>query len=402
MDYICPAIGGICFIWWIISLFQGDDEGGGYHEYAGSLGEFRGRVFESTHTLEDGETIDVIQFEVRGILLHRYDNEELTVGVNLCDITEQGNFGPVFSTMDWQQEDSTALLYHISELGPVELDVGFTDWVSVGFAPMDTTRFPRRGRRKLVACFYLYSTSSNPLMKYGVPENKECIYDYYESEFYFQVKKEGFVDRRENMNKTRRLAIHLAMCMSAADGYIDQSELDTINNWVEKISFMEDEEDRQGFIDEFSSLINEAYQQAISGTLSLGDTIQSINQCAEDEDKFEAVELILDVMTADGKADQSEMSMLDSVTANLQLDPSQVRALRDKRISSADSVQLDKADLRSLVGIADNMSPEEIKKHLNTEFRKWNSRATSGDAAGRKRASEMLDNIAEARRQYLS
>jgi len=333
-------------------------------------------------------------------LLHRYDNEELTIGVNLWDFTEKDNAAPVFSAMDWQQEESTGLLYHTSELGPVELDVGFTDWVSLGVAPMDTTRFPRRGRRKLLACFYLYSTSSNPLMKNGLPENKDCIYDYYESEFYFQVRKEGWLDRPENMNKTRRLAIDLAMCMSAADGFIDQSELDTINNWVEKISFMEPEEDRQGFIDGFSGLINEAYQQAISGRLSLEGTIQSINRCAEDEDKFEAVELILDVMTADGKADQSEMSMLDSVTSNLQLDPSKVRALRDKRIANADSVQLDKADLKSIVGITDNMSPEEIKKHLNTEFRKWNSRATAGDEAARKRASEMLDNIAEARRQY--
>jgi tellurite resistance protein len=239
-------------------------------------------------------------------------------------------------------------------------------------------------------------------MSFGVPENKECIYDYYENEFFLQINKEGFVDRRENMKKTRRLAIRLAMCMSAADGYIDQSELDSIDNWVNKISSMEDEEDRQAFVDEFSGLIFEANQQAVAGELSLEDTILSINKYAIDEDKFEAVELILDVMTADGKADQSELNMLDSVTTKLQLDPSQVRALRDKRISSADSVQLDKADLKSLVGIGENMSPEEIRRHLNTEFRKWNSRATSGDEAGRKRASEMLDNIAEARRQYLS
>jgi len=190
--------------------------------------------------------------------------------------------------------------------------------------------------------------------------------------------------------------------MSAADGFLDQSELNIITEWMEKMASMEIDDEREAFKQEFRQVIDQSYQSALAGTLSMQAAIDGLNTSGQDTEKFEAVELILDVMTADGAADQSELNMLNNVTTCLQLDPGQVRALRDKRIASAVNVSLDKGDLKTLVGISDTMSQDEIRKHLNKEFQKWNSRATAGDEDARKRASEMLDNIAEARRRYLS
>ena len=361
MEFLILIIGGIWFIIWIVGLFSGVGDGG-YSGYDNNLGDFRGRAIETSCSLDSGDDVDVIQFEGRGILDHRYDREELTVAVNMIDVTEEGDISPVLTTMDWQQEEETMILLNETELGPMEMDVGFSEWASMGIAPIDTTLFPKKGMRKFAVCFYLYPTHSNARIQFGVLENPDLLYGFHEAMFNLVVKEDGYVERGENINKARKLAIQLAMCMSAADGSIDQPELDTIKLWVEKISTMESEEDREGFVSEFSQLINSASQDALSGLLSLDDTINGINQYAQDTEKYEAIELILDVMTSDGVADQSELTMLDKVTTRLSLDPGQVRALRDKRISSAGSVQLEKGDLRLLVGISEDMTEEEVRR----------------------------------------
>jgi len=401
MEWICIIICLIGLIGWIVDRVSGGGDSsydaGGY-----GLGDFRGRVRETTFTHDNGEVDDVLEFEAIGFLPHSYHNEELTVYINILDITDKDNPYLLLSTLDWQMEDESIVLLHRSALGPVEMDVGFTDWVSLGVAPIECTFFPWKGRRKFVGCFSLWPTNTNPRFHGGTPADTDAFYAFAEAPFTFFVKEEGYVERGASIKQARRYAIDLAMCMSSADGSLDQSEMNVINAWTEKMCSFEPESDKAVFQEEFKQLIDRSYQSAISGTLSLQEAVDGINSCAQNTEKFEAIELILDVMAADGVADKAELAMLDNITKCLELDPNQVRTLRDKRIASAGSITLDKGDLKSLVGINENMSEEEIRKHLNKEFQKWNSRATAGDEDARKRASEMLDSIAEARRRYLS
>ena len=55
-----------------------------------------------------------------------------------------------------------------------------------------------------------------------------------------------------------------------------------------------------------------------------------------------------------------------------------------------------------LLGINRDMGREEIRKLLNKQFRTWQGRQGSNDAAVREKAQERLDMIAEARNRHLS
>ena len=394
-DWGCFIVGGIILLIWIIRAIAGGD--GDYDENV-----FTGRVYQSTFTTDDGEQLPVLEMEINGWLPHSYDGEELTMYVNIVDVTDPNDRYLVLSTMDWQCEDDTMVFLHRSDFGPVPDPGEATDWMSIGVVPLDGTLFPSRGHRRFEAMFSLWPTSVNPQFEYGAPQHTDKVYAAQEVTFGFFVPEDGYLERGENIRISRKHTIALAMCMSAADGFLDQSELNIITEWMEKMASMEIDDEREAFKQEFRQVIDQSYQSALAGTLSMQAAIDGLNTSGQDTEKFEAVELNLDVMTADGAADQSELNMLNNVTTCLQLDPGQVRALRDKRIASAVNVSLDKGDLKTLVGISDTMSQDEIRKHLNKEFQKWNSRATAGDEDARKRASEMLDNIAEARRRYLS
>ena len=58
-------------------------------------------------------------------------------------------------------------------------------------------------------------------------------------------------------------------------------------------------------------------------------------------------------------------------------------------------------DPDSILGIQAGMSEPDIKKLLNEEYRKWNSRVNHKDKKVREQSSEMLTLIADARRRHV-
>jgi preprotein translocase subunit Sec63 len=57
-------------------------------------------------------------------------------------------------------------------------------------------------------------------------------------------------------------------------------------------------------------------------------------------------------------------------------------------------------DMETILGISSDMSKEKVRKHLNKEYSKWNSRVTNADPDIQSQADQMLKLIAEARSQY--
>ena len=54
-----------------------------------------------------------------------------------------------------------------------------------------------------------------------------------------------------------------------------------------------------------------------------------------------------------------------------------------------------------MIGITADMTPDDIRTHLSSEYRKWNSRVAHGDEKIRARAEQMLLLIGEARSKFV-
>jgi hypothetical protein len=106
------------------------------------------------------------------------------------------------------------------------------------------------------------------------------------------------------------------------------------------------------------------------------------------------MELCLRIAQSDGTGTDSEMRFLMSVGRWLELDYDEFRKTRDKILP----VDLhETVDTDFLLGIHSDMTPDEKKKHLNDEFKRWNGLATHSDSEKKKRAQMMLDIIAKKR-----
>ena len=76
-----------------------------------------------------------------------------------------------------------------------------------------------------------------------------------------------------------------------------------------------------------------AHQNALAGKINTEAITGRFNEIGSQQTKYEALELCLDVLRADGTVDPSELEYLDALTKSLGLDPEKYRGLRDRSIS---------------------------------------------------------------------
>jgi len=126
-----------------------------------------------------------------------------------------------------------------------------------------------------------------------------------------------------------------------------------------------------------------------------------LNEIGEKSQKYEAIELAFDVMAADGVVGQNEIKIIHKVAEALGLDYDEVEKLRDQKIIGLNVKLSNQANIEEIIGIEPGWSSDKIKKHLRTEYQKWNNRINAlPEGEERNNAQHMLDVIAEARKKY--
>ena len=92
--------------------------------------------------------------------------------------------------------------------------------------------------------------------------------------------------------------------------------------------------------------------------------------------------------------------MIRNIAESLGLDMREIESVWDKKIISSNLSISKHESIEDILGIGVAWSGEQIKKHLRTEFLKWNNRLnTLPSGEERDSAQRMLDIIAEARKK---
>jgi tellurite resistance protein len=197
------------------------------------------------------------------------------------------------------------------------------------------------------------------------------------------------------------LSVKIGMAVAMADGSLDDAEGEVLKHWIKKTIAPFSDEKRESLKSLYNDALRESYQQAKSGDLILSKLTERMNEIGEKSAKYETIELCFEVMAADGVADAEELSTIHKVAEALDLDFDEVTKMRDQTIVDLDASASTATGIESLLGIDPSWSKEQTKKHLRSEFQKWNNRLNAlPDGDERNNAQAMLGAIAEARQKY--
>ncbi len=210
-------------------------------------------------------------------------------------------------------------------------------------------------------------------------------------------REESKGDREESLI----ISLKIGVAVAVADGTLHYAEEEIIKNWIIKKASEYDDGVQKEIKGVLNNAVKDGVVEAAKGNLSLSVLVDHLSEIGDEKTKYETVELCLNVMAADKVADPQEMSIIRGVAESLSLDMEEVENMREKVTLNLSTELTSDEGLELLVGIKSSWSDEQKRRHLRSEFQKWNNRIISlPEGEDRKAAQNMLDNIATLRKKY--
>ena len=310
---------------------------------------------------------------------------------------------PSLCTLEFYQFLDTKLLEARSPDIPAPPLGYYEDWVSVIRIPYDSIVFPHRGKRNITISTFI-EESNNPIdfefpgyPSGGLNAQGDKMFGFSTLKKSLNIKTSGYLDSAKDKKRVEELTIELGMYVSATDGNMDKKEGQIIKDWVSRILTIPGmtEDDKK----HFNEIIKTSFNDAKNKKLDLNKILNELNKIAIKAEKYDAIDLALDIMKADGKPDKREDEVINKIAEELKLNRAEFRALKEKKLASIDQKSLHKRDKYDVVGIDKKWSKDKQKEHLTSEFGKWNAVINHKDKNLAIKARQMLEIIAEIRKE---
>jgi hypothetical protein len=338
---------------------------------------------------EENRIYDALNLEICGSISAPNDMCDITLQISILDITDGIDEAKVVQSRlpQWSSQngpDPSAFSYR-AKLGKLPHSITtLSDWTVIAQIRFDWLLFPRKGKRQLQFTTSIISADNN--QELGRTQ----------SEFTCENPAFGYMDLQENIERTKILAVALAFAVSAADSKLYDCEIELIKNWARDNILENSTSDKD------ERKLDKALEKTIAffrggnnlDTYKICDEIVVIAPVAQ---RYDILELCLYVAQSKGSVTSEELTLLKNMADWLEVDHERFRIMMEKVLP----VEMHEVrDIETILGISSDMSRENVRKHLNKEYSKWNSRVTNSDPDIQSQADQMLKLIAEARSQY--
>jgi tellurite resistance protein len=337
---------------------------------------------------QDGDDIyDAFEVEICGSIHAPRDVESATLSISIVDTTDpEPKTNPVQALVkQWQEPDSSVFRYN-AKLGKLPHQVTtISEWTSIAHLRLDWLVLPRKGKREL-----MFMTSIFPAEGGDQLACARCYFEHHNREF-------GYLDMKENIQRSKTLAVALAFTVSATDNKMYECEIELIKNWSrENID-----------LSETSSKERRKLEKALKETITFfreGNKLNSHDICREIveiaplEDRESILNLCLHVAQANGSVTSEELTLLKDLASWLEIEADKFREMVQK-VFPVDMYEV--MDIETILGVTSDMNKEKARLRLNKEYSKWSARVTNSDPEIQSQADQMLQLIADARSQYI-
>ena len=319
-----------------------------------------------------------------------------------CNVIKSNNF-------DWSEGSS--VLVQTKLLNP------YDDPPEKIAFPYSVMNFPKAGKRKLAFRSFIcnkdlkfHETEGRPLngsfVNYRPEHFKLDLYGnsfdeygsypeilgYDSTEIEAEYKQAGYLG--VNRQKLDSLIIPLGYSIAS----INNDPLKSIELVKDNIAYKGDRT-LEGGINQSLNL-KMIYEKSQKDTIDPQIYLKEIKNFSKIDERYEVINLLLNIATHDNTLTSTENKFLDDVAEKLELNQSKYLEIKKIETASLKSVDFgDKAD-ESIFGLSKDMDDKTKCRILRQEYSRWNSQTNNSNKDKRVRAKEMVNLIANLRKQY--
>jgi uncharacterized tellurite resistance protein B-like protein len=326
---------------------------------------------------------DIFTIQLRGTIRIDKPDQRVNLKISIDDITCRE---PAAVYLKPKSENLSNLRnYQLTcDIGRInEIETQIPDWLSIAKIKPSMMLFARRGKRLLQLSGTVVSPQNQPLTKC------KCIFEY-------ENRESGYIDIEQNIERSRALAVALAFDICAADGKMYKTEIDKIKSWAHSNIAQSDTKIKHRLETALNKTVRFFKKGCKIDTASLVAELTLISPIAL---RYDIIEMCLSVVNTKGFVSNGQIEIIKKLADRLDIEPAKFREMAQRLIPA----QFHKIkDVQILLGIDEQMTKEQARTQLNSEYRKWNSRVTNIDPVIQSQAEQMLDLIARARGRYIA
>ena len=269
---------------------------------------------------------------------------------------------------------------------------------------LEGIQHPHQGERNINVILYFFDKNYPVIFRDGaMVQGKENLIHYSDLKVSLSFDEPGYMDEIENADAAKPLMVEIAMQMAMSDGSLDKSEGDIIKKWIKNQVKSVSESKKDELKNRLNNSLESSYEKLSNGE-DISNSIKKFNSLASKNLKYQLIEFCLDVLSADGVADEAELKNLENLTLEIDLNFDEVKRMKDKtlvKIQTKPSSGGQSASDESLIGMDIDLTKDEALQFIKKEYRKWNGRLnTLSPGNERDNAQRMLDALARLREKY--
>ncbi len=220
------------------------------------------------------------------------------------------------------------------------------------------------------------------------------------------LRMEGYTETASRHRRLESVALRLALAVAVADGELDTKEIDVFRDrikwWMANSRFNFDGLDKKRRSTSYRGMLSRALSRAKENKTF--DTDRLLKRLDKDASPYlwrELLDLCYEVMSANGIAHADQLRLIRKITDNANLDAKEIAKFREHKMLEFEIKTQATSATDEFLGIDTNWDIPKIRKHLRSEYKKWNGRLnTIPEGKARENAQSILNMIGEAYKKY--
>jgi len=336
----------------------------------------------------------------------KLSNYHVDYVIYLDDVTDNKNSIQIETKLS-DLKDSDGLIF--SRRFNVNIKWGsgyFPDPQDLVFFQENELILPHKGKRKIRFKFYIVKPGS--VFKKGKTLEENILFETF-CDYFIDYNRLGYLDKPTKVDEIDSGTIQLGLALANVTGSIGNAELAKVKQWIEdknkwglnelyNSELLDDQENIKKKA-HYNQLLKESYDKIREKKLTLSKIVKKINEIAFLNEKYDAINLLLNIVSADNKLGKEENELLTKIVRSLEVDETEFNKMKEKIIATVDVIDENESD-ETLFNINAKMSKDEKCKLLRKEYSRWNAQTNNSDIKIKTRAKRMVEIAARLRSKY--
>ena len=364
------------------------------------------RIHIQSDTLDDQKYVSVygigpVTIQSKKLEL---DSFKAKMSVYVSDITDK----PIFlKCTNKNYSDQNSLLSSSYDLD-IPVGAEYYEYTKIASFPKNLVIPAKKGKRNLQ--FKVYFTNLDMIFENGVPkeDKKNKVYISKSVEKQINHKEPGFLETEKYNEIVLKNSANLAIHLANLENKINQAEINIIKYWLrDKYGWglldyfdLDESEEVKSKKAELSFFLSQSCLKAENKKLDFNKIISDLNEKANSNQKYEIINLLLNVASSDEKLGLKEDKFVNEIAQGLNLDLNYFQQIKNIAIANIPNIEQSETLDISVFNLTENMTKEQKCLKLRQEYSKWNRQTNNSNENIRNRAKKMVEYAAEMRKKY--